>query len=191
MVTKKQRYVLEKLRELVRRNRYFPTVREIARATRLASPATVHAYLRRLRERGYLQKRGRAWELVPQKWSVPLVGLVPAGTPLEIFEPLGEEVELPDWMAESRQELLAFRVQGESMRDAYIRDGDLVLIRRGQKAEPGQMVVARLQDGSITLKRLKQGQGAYFLAPENPDFAPIHEPFQLVGKVVGVLRKYR
>ncbi len=191
MVTKKQKFVLEKIRELNRRNGCFPTVREIAAAAGLSSPATVQAYLKRMRGRGALLKNGRAWELAAERLAVPLVGVVPAGPALEMFAELGDEVVLPEWLAEKGGDIVAFRVQGQSMKDAYIQDGDLVLIRRGEKADPGQMVVARLADGSITLKRLKRDRDAYVLVPENPEYAPITAPFQLVGRVVGVMRKYR
>lgn len=213
MVTKKQKFVLEKIRELKRRNGYFPTMREIAAAAGLSSPATVQAYLMRMRGRGALVKNGRVWELSesqdrrplgglvvdpPGAWhpedrclAVPLVGVVPAGPALEMFAELGDEVVLPEWLAEKGGDIVAFRVQGQSMKDAYIQDGDLVLIRRSDKADPGQMVVARLADGSITLKRLKRDRDAYVLVPENPEYAPITAPFQLVGRVVGVMRKYR
>jgi repressor LexA len=191
MLTKKQKFFLEKVRNLSRRNGVFPTVREIARATGLSSTATIHAYLGRLRERGVLLKDGRAWELAGDRLAVPLVGMVPAGPALEMFESLGDEVVLPEWLAEKGGDIVAFRVQGQSMKDAYIQDSDLVLIKRTDQAEPGQMVVARLGDGSITLKRLKRIQDAYILVPENPDYEPITAPFQLVGKVVGVLRRYR
>jgi SOS-response transcriptional repressor LexA len=78
------------------------------------------------------------------------------------------------------------------MKDAYIQEGDVVVVKRTQKANPGEMVVAYLQeDASITLKRLKKDDEKYWLVPENPDYAPIYEPFELVGKVVGVLRRYR
>lgn len=201
MLTKKQKNFLEKIKSLSRRNGVFPTVREIARATGLSSPATIHAYLGRLLERGVLLKAGRAWELADygrplvglagDRLVVPLVGMVPAGSPLEIFESLGDEVVLPEWLAEKGGDIVAFRVQGQSMKDAYIQDNDLVLIKKTGQADPGQMVVARLGDGSITLKRLKRIQDAYILVPENPDYEPITAPFQLVGKVVGVLRRYR
>ncbi|MCX6556155.1 MAG: repressor LexA, partial [Candidatus Aminicenantes bacterium] len=139
---------MEKIRSLSRRNGVFPTVREIARATGLSSPATIHAYLGRLQARGVLLKEGRAWELAGERLVVPLVGMVPAGSPLEIFESLGDEVILPEWLAEKGGDIVAFRVQGQSMEDAYIQDNDLVLIKKTSQADPGQMVVARLADGS-------------------------------------------
>jgi repressor LexA len=198
MLTKKQKLVLDKIRDFSRRNGYFPTVREIAAAAGLSSPATVQAYLGRLRRGGALRRHGRSWDLSESQdrrplggLAVPLVGVVPAGPALEMFESLGDEVVLPEWLAEKGGDIVAFRVQGQSMKDAYIQDGDLVLIKRAEKADPGQMVVARLGDGSITLKRLKRDRDAYVLVPENPDYAPIAAPFQLVGKVVGVLRRYR
>jgi repressor LexA len=191
MLTKKQKNFLEKISAMHRRNGVFPTVREIARATGLSSPATIHAYLGRLQARGALLKDGRAWELANDRLAVPLVGMVPAGPALEIFESLGDEVVLPEWLAEKGGDIVAFRVQGQSMKDAYIQDNDLVLIKRTSQADPGQMVVARLGDGSITLKRLKRIKDAYILVPENPDYEPITTSFQLVGKVVGVLRRYR
>jgi repressor LexA len=191
MLTKKQKLILDKIREFSRRNGYFPTVREIAALAGLSSPATVQAYLGRLRRRGALRRQGRGWELDRERLAVPLVGMVPAGSPLEMFENLGDEVVLPEWLAERGGDIVAFRVQGQSMKDAYIQDGDLVLIKRAEKADSGQMVVARLGDGSITLKRLKRDRDAYVLVPENPDYTPIAAPFQLVGRVVGVLRRYR
>jgi repressor LexA len=191
MLTKKQKNFLEKIKSLSQRNGVFPTVREIARATGLSSPATIHAYLGRLQARGVLLKEGRVWELAGERLVVPLVGMVPAGSPLEIFESLGDEVVLPEWLAEKGGDIVAFRVQGQSMKDAYIQDNDLVLIKKTGQADPGQMVVARLHDGSITLKRLKRVQDSYILVPENPDYEPITAPFQLVGRVVGVLRRYR
>ena len=211
MVTKKQKLFLEKIRTLSRRHGVFPTVREIARATGLSSPATVHAYLNRLQARGALFKKGRNWEMGSEPsassrpadgrldgyvrplggFIVPLVGMVPAGPALEIFESLGDEVALPEWMAEKGGDIVAFRVQGQSMRDAYIQDNDLVLIKKTSQADPGQMVVARLHDGSITLKRLKRIKDAFVLVPENPEYEPITSSFQLVGRVVGVLRRYR
>ena len=191
MVTQKQKKVLETLKEMVHQKGYFPTIREIGKRLRLSSPATVHSYLNRLYQKGMLKKQGGGWELVSDFSSVPLMGIVPAGSPLEVFEDLGEEVNLPEWMMEKGGDILAFRVQGESMKDAYIQDGDIVIVKRTARAENGEMVVALLSDSSITLKRLKKENQGYCLAPENPEYETIRDPFELIGKVVGVLRRYR
>jgi len=192
MLTKKQKNFLDSLKDLVRKRGYFPTVREIGKILGLSSPATVHSYLNRLFEKGYLQKKSNNnWELAVGSSSVPLVGIVPAGNPLEIFDPLGEEIELPGWMVDKGGDISAFRVQGESMRDAYIQDGDVVVVKRTPAANIGEMVVALLDDTSITLKRLKSDGKQVWLMPENPEFQPIRAPFKLVGKVIGVLRTYR
>ena len=191
MLTRKQKEFLDNLKEMVRTRGYFPTVREIGRMIGLSSPATVHAYLSRLGEKGYLMKKKRDWELLVASSGVPMVGIVPAGNPLQIFESLGEEIELPEWMVSTGGDIVAFRVQGESMRDAFIQDGDVVVVKRTPSAEIGEMVVALLDDSSITLKRLKSDGKKVWLMPENTDYSNIYDPFKLVGKVVGVLRKYK
>lgn len=190
MLTKKQKEFLDHVKSIVLKEGYFPSMREIGRKAGLSSPATVHSYMNRLYERGYLKRDGRFWELVTNYTVIPLVGIVPAGSPLEIFESLGEEIELPEWMVEKGGDILGFKVEGESMRDAYIQEGDVVVVKRTQEAKSGEMVVAYLSDSSITLKRLKRDGEKYWLVPENPDYDPIYEPFELVGKVVGVLRRY-
>jgi repressor LexA len=191
MLSKKQKDFLETLKEMVNKSGYFPTVREIGAEIGFSSPATVHAYLNRLYEKGYIKKNGRYWEVETQTTSVPLVGYVPAGSPHEIFDPLGEEIELPLWMIEKAgRDVMGFKVQGHSMKDAYIQDGDVVVVQKISSAEPGEMVVAILDDSSITLKRLKKDRKRFWLVPENPEYPPIYSSFQLVGKVVAVLRSY-
>lgn len=191
MLTKKQKLFLENVKEMVRTSGYFPTVREIGSNLGLSSPATVHSYLYRLLEKGYIKKNGRYWELETDFRTVPLVGIVPAGDPLEVFESMGEEVELPEWMVENEGSVVGVRVQGDSMRDAFIQDGDIVVVKKTTIAKPGDMVVAMLDDYSITLKRLKKTHGTFWLLPENPEYPPILESFHIIGKVIGVMRKYR
>ena len=191
MLTKKQKEFLDRLKQMVRRGGYFPSVREIGEELGLSSSATVHDYLHRLYEKGYLKRVKNSWELTQDFFAVPLMGIVPAGSPLEVFSSLGEEVELPEWMVEKDGDVLAFRVQGDSMKDAYIQEGDVVIVKRTPDAQTGEMVVALLADSSITLKRLRKGPESYWLVPENPEYQPIHDPFKLVGKVIGVLRRYR
>ncbi|MCK4763854.1 MAG: repressor LexA [Candidatus Aminicenantes bacterium] len=191
MITEKQKVFLDVLRNLVGTNGYFPTLRGINQKLRLSSLAAVQSLLFRFYETGYLRKAGDYWEIEPRAFTIPLVGYVPAGNPHEIFEHLGEEVELPGWMVDREGEILGFRVQGNSMIDAYIQEGDTVVVKKGPQADPGDMVVAMLEDETITLKRLKQDKGKNWLMPENPEYPPIFDPFKVIGKVVGLLRKYR
>ncbi len=190
-MTRKQKAFYDDLRGFVRQNGYFPSVREIGEMIGLRSPATVHAYLKRLQKSDLLtHSRSKGWSLGPDQSEVPLVGIVPAGTPSEIFSPLGEELTLPEWMLGAGN-MLAFRVSGDSMRDAFILDGDVVVVRPSVQAEIGEMVVALLDEGGITLKRLARMAGRLVLRPENPDYSVITEPFTLVGKVISVLRRFR
>lgn len=166
-------------------------MRRIGEITGLSSPATVYAYLQRLHKSGLLDYTARSgWSLGKERCEVPLVGIVPAGPASEPFSPLGEEIPLPEWMV-GEGETLALRVSGDSMRDAFILDGDVVVIRPSRQAEVGEMVVARLEEGGITLKRLARLSGRLVLKPENPDYAVITTPFTLVGKVISVLRPFR
>ena len=191
-MTAKQQAIWRIIRQWINDNGRPPTVREVATAAGLRSPATAHGYLSRLADAGKIVRQGRSWRPQEIPVSVPLVGAVPAGSPLEIFATLGEEIEIPSWMAEKGGEVTAFRVRGESMKDAYIQEGDVVVIRLCRQAQNGDMVVAWLEeDGAITLKRLKICNDGFCLVPENPAYETIKAPFQLVGKVIGVLRSYR
>ena len=153
---------------------------------------------RSLERKGYVERAGGELRLrgrsVPteEKVSVPLVGLVPAGHPREAFDVSGEAVEVPDWMVGRRRgNIFCIQVEGKSMVDAYIDDGDRVLLERTNVANSGEMVVAYLDDGSVTLKRLKIENGDIFLIPENPEFTPIMvKELRILGRVIGVLRKY-
>lgn len=123
---------------------------------------------------------------------MPLLGLVPAGYPKEAVDISGEALDVPEWMiGRKRGNVFCVQVEGKSMVDAYIDDGDRVLVERTGSANSGEMVVAFLDDGSITLKRLKIENGSIFLVPENSEFDPIEvKELKVLGRVIGVLRKY-
>ena len=192
MPTKKQKRFYDTLKEMAEREGYFPSVREIGAEMGLTSSATVHGYLARLRRNGWLAREGKSWRFAREGPGVPLMGVVPAGSPREVFRDLGEEVEVPAFMSGTgKGELMAFRVTGDSMKDAYIQEGDIVVLRRTAEAEPGRMVIALLPDSTITLKRLALKGGVHCLVPDNPDYETIRGPFRLVGRVVGVIRRYR
>jgi repressor LexA len=196
-LTRRQRLILEKLEEFILEHGYAPTVRELGQMVGLPNPSAVFKHLLSLERKGYLRREGGELRLaqVPdavQQVRLPLVGLVPAGTPREMFDSLGETVEVPAWFAgRKRGNLFCLKVTGKSMIDAYIDDGDLVVIERTESANSGEMVVALLEDGSVTLKRLRRGKDRVWLVPENPAYQPIEaREARIVGRVVGVIRKY-
>lgn len=196
-LTGRQKEVLERIREFILERGYAPTVREIGQLVGLNNPSAVFKHLLSLEKKGYLRREGGEIRLagMPEAVSavrLPLVGLVPAGTPREMFDTLGETVEVPSWFSGRKSgNLFCLRVTGKSMIDAYIDDGDLVVIERTDTASSGQMVVALLEDGSVTLKRLRQERDRVLLVPENPAFKPIEvREARIIGRVVGVIRKY-
>lgn len=105
---------------------------------------------------------------------------------------MGEALDVPDWMVGRKKgNIFCIHVEGKSMVDAYIDDGDRVLVERTNSASSGEMVVALLDDGSVTLKRLRLENGSVFLVPESPRFDPIKvKDLRILGRVIGVLRKY-
>jgi repressor LexA len=151
-----------------------------------------------LEKKGYLKREGGELRLagfpalLENQLRVPLAGIVPAGPPREAFETSGEAMDVPAWMVGRRRgNIFCIRVDGKSMVDAYIDDGDQVLLERTNSANSGEMVVALLDDGSVTLKRLRREDGKVFLVPENPEFKPIEvKELRILGRVIGVLRKY-
>ena len=197
-LTEKQEKVLEAIENFVLENGYSPTIRQLGDLLGIANPSAVFKHILSLEKKGYLKREQGEISLrgfpssVEVQVKVPLVGLVPAGYPRESFDLSGEAVNVPDWMVgRKRGNIFCIQVDGKSMVDAYIDDGDRVLVERTNSANSGEMVVAFLDDGSVTLKRLKIDNGDVFLVPENPEFEPVRvKELQVLGRVIGVLRKY-
>ncbi len=172
----------------------FPTVREIAAACGISSPSVVHRHLLALEKEGRITRTaGRARSAGvsrPASTLVPLVGRVAAGLPVTAVEWIEEYLPLPADMAGGDQPF-ALRVVGESMKNAGILPGDLVICEKTPVAENGEIVVA-LIDGEATVKRFFHKADRVVLQPENPDFAPIEsQSVTLLGRVTAVLRWYR
>jgi repressor LexA len=197
-LTEKQEKILKVLEEFILEKGYSPTIRQLGQLVKIASPSAVYKHILSLEKKGYLKREEGRMKLsgLPSAaevlTKVPLVGLVPAGDPREVFEVSGEAVDVPDWMVGRRRgNIFCISVDGKSMVDAYIDDGDRVLVERTSTASSGEMVVALLDDGSVTLKRLRIDNGDIFLVPENPEFHPIRvKELKVLGRVIGVLRKY-
>jgi len=197
-LTEKQEKVLKAIEDFVLAQGYSPTIRQLGELLNIANPSAVFKHILSLEKKGYLTRNRGEISLqgfpssVEAQVKVPLVGLVPAGYPRESFDLSGEAVDVPDWMVgRKRGNIFCIQVDGKSMVDAYIDDGDRVLVERTNSANSGEMVVAFLDDGSVTLKRLRIETEDVFLAPENPEFEPIRvKELRVLGRVVGVLRKY-
>lgn len=197
-LTGRQKQILEFIRSRIRERGYPPSVREIGEALGLRSSATVHGHLSRLEEKGYIRRdptKPRAIELLtagrPERSvAVPILGRVTAGQPLLAAEQVEDVWALP-WSLVRSEEAFLLRVRGDSMIGAGIQDGDLVLVRRQDHAERGDIVVALLDD-EATVKRFFPEGGQVRLQPENPDHEPIRVPaarVRVLGKVIGLFRR--
>ncbi len=197
-LTDRQEKVLSAIRKFVLENGYSPTVRQLGEALDIVNPSAVFKHILSLEKKGYLERARGEMKLagfpapVESQTRVPLVGLVPAGRPREVFDVSDEAMEIPEWMVGRKKgNIFCIQVDGKSMVDAYIDDGDWVLVERTNSANSGEMVVTLLDDGSVTLKRLKMKDGDISLVPENPEFEPIKvKELKILGRVIGILRKY-
>lgn len=206
-LTRRQKQVLDFLRSFLARQGYVPSFEEIGAGLGLSSVATVHKHLATLQAKGYL-RRGpgfrRHLELINRdsidrrnrrlraaRHRLPLVGRIAAGRPIEAIETRGE-VSLAD-LARGR-EVFALEVRGDSMIDEHIVEGDFVLVEKVPQVENGQLVVALVDGGEATLKRLFRERGGMVrLQPANERLRPMLYPADRVrvqGRVIGVLRRY-
>ncbi len=172
-----------------------PTVREICEATGIRSTSTVHAVLSALEKNGYITRdsktsRGIRLTGTAETSMVPLVGRVTAGQPILAVEEIEGYIPCPI-SSERSDGLFALRVQGLSMRDAGILDGDIIIADKDIESRDGDIVVALIGD-EATVKRLVQKRGEKpYLMPENPDFDPIRPDYmEILGRVVGSYREY-
>lgn len=201
-LTGRQQEIWSFLGEYVDRHGYPPTVREIGEAVGLASPSTVHAHLANLERAGLLRRdptKPRALELlgrdkpvaeIAQLPKLPLLGQIAAGGPLLAEQNVEDLIAVPETLRGD----FVLRVKGESMIEAGILDGDLVVVRRAQDARNGDIVVALAGDDEsadeATVKTFYREDGRVRLQPENASLEPIYaEHVQILGKVVGVFRE--
>ena len=199
-LTARQRELYEFLQGYIARKGEAPTYQEIGRALKLRSTNAVAKHLKALEEKGYVRSpwgnRKRALTLVEHgtpSFTVPLLGTVAAGKPIEPIEQ-AEKIEIPQSLL-GRGENFALRVRGDSMIDDGIRDGDVVVVRRQATAENGDTVVA-VVNGEATVKRLYRKNGRVELRPANPALAPLFldesaATLEIRGVVVGLIRKFQ
>jgi len=206
MLTGRQQEIWDFLVDYVDRHGYPPTVREIGEQVGLASPSTVHAHLANLERAGYLKRdptKPRALELtgLPHRQqgskaagaqALPLLGQIAAGGPLLAEQNVEDYVSIPEQLVRGGADFL-LRVKGDSMIDAGIFDGDILVVRKSETATDGDIVVALAGDDEAadeaTVKRFFREDGRVRLQPENQSLQPIYaQHVQILGKVVGVFR---
>jgi repressor LexA len=207
----RKKRIVEYIAATVREHGYPPSVREIAAAVGLASTSAVHHHLSALEREGVLERdatQSRAMRLKPAAAlaagvgadvltqradttarSLPIVGEIAAGGPIEAYQEPAESISVPEMLG-GGPDTYVLRVRGDSMMDAHILDGDLVVIRPQQNARDGDIVVAQVEENAVTLKRFFKEPGRVRLQPANERYEPqYYEDVRVQGKLVGVIRR--
>ena len=197
-ITDKQREILEYIKKEILNRGYPPTVRDICEAVNLKSTSSVHSHLETLEKNGYIRRdptKPRAIEILDDQFNltrrelvnVPVVGTVTAGQPILATESIEDYFPMLPGYVHNKQTFM-LHVKGESMVNAGIFDGDLILVEKTPTARNGEIVVALIDD-SVTVKRFFKEDGHYRLQPENDFMDPIIvEECNIIGKVIGLYR---
>ncbi len=202
-LTRRQRQVYDFIADFLQKHGYSPSFEEIGEGLGLSSLATVHKHITNLEKKGLLKRdynrsrsidlispRGKMKQQITSTMSLPLMGLIAAGRPIEAVEN-PESISLGDF-AQSK-DVFVLRVTGESMQDEHIVDGDYVIVEKTNTARNGEIVVALVDGADATLKRFYREADKVRLQPSNANMKPIVVPARSVavqGRVIGVLRKY-
>jgi repressor LexA len=196
--TKRQEEVLDFIKEFLLRNKFPPTIREIANSFEI-SVKGAYDHIKALEKKGFIhcnQNRSRAIEVLVETdeeslvVSIPILGRVAAGIPILAEENLDGTVLLPQNFL-GKGSHFALRVKGDSMTGAGIMDGDLAVIRSQVTAENGEIVVAMTDEDAVTLKRYFKEKSRIKLQAENPAYHPIYaQGVRILGKLVSVVRRY-
>ena len=197
-----QKRVLNFIENYIESNGKSPSLKEIRDYIGVRALSTVHHHLAALQRKGYIEKsrEGKGLDLVLKagKWAgsiitVPLVGQIAAGYPIEAIQSWGESVSVPSEFVQGRKNIYALRVKGDSMIDEFINDGDIVVCEETSNAIDGDTVVGLVDGENATLKKYYKRKDYVELVPANPKYKPFKirdENFRVQGRLVFVLRKY-
>ena len=201
-LTKRQEDALKFIKTYIVSHGYPPTVREIATNIGVSSPATVQAHLDSLANKGYIKKgnnKNRTIELMVENEfipksedviEVPLLGKITAGNPIEAIQNPNEFFSLPAYLVPKDKEVFTLNVCGDSMINAGILDGDIIIVERRNTARNGEIVVAMTDENEVTLKTFYKENGHFRPQPENDTMEPfIFDNVFILGKAIGLYRK--
>ncbi len=202
-LSKRQQMIYDFICNEVEMKGYPPSVREIAKAVGLASSSTVHGHLERIENKGYIRRdptKPRAIEILDDTNTnvekdtamyIPVVGKVTAGIPITAIENIDEYTPIPSSTASLGDDLFVLIVEGESMVNAGILDGDKVVVKQQTTAENGDIVVALTEADEATIKRFFKEKDHFRLQPENDSMEPILlNNVSILGKIVGLYRTF-
>jgi repressor LexA len=198
--------ILNFIRKFSDEREYAPTVRDIARGCNISTPSVVQYHLNMLEQEGHIRrdpKVFRSIQLVGRRRGatsrVPLLGVIAAGKPIPVPTPdtwtaVPEEMlHLTEELTQGKKDVYALKVKGRSMVDAFVDDGDTVLIQQASKVEDGEMAAVWLKlEQEVTLKKVYHEAGRIRLQPANKEMKPMYykpDDVEIQGKVIGVLRK--
>ena len=194
-LTRQQQAVYDFVKSYIEEKSYPPTIREIGAAVGLSSTSTVHSHVKTLIDKGYLVSSPSTQNKQRHVMDVPCVGTVAAGTPILAFDDVTESLPLPTSLLHGAKKGEAFilEVKGESMIEAGINSGDMIVVNSGLGAENGDIVVARVCGDTATVKRIFYENPKIRLQPENSGMEPIYADYdnvEVLGRVVALLRRY-
>ena len=202
-LTKRQEDVLLFIKKYMASHGYPPSIREICKGVNLSSPATVHAHVKNLEKLGYLKNESNKFRtielLVDNEYAesseelikVPLLGKITAGNPIEAIENPDEFMSLPAELIPAKETIFTLKVSGDSMINAGIFDGDIVIIQKQKVARNGEIVAAMTMENEVTLKTFYKEKDHIRLQPENDNMEPfIFDNVEILGKAIGLYRKF-
>lgn len=200
-LSKRQEMIYDFIKSEVDEKGYPPSVREIAKAVGLASSSTVHGHLERIEGKGFIRRdptKPRAIEIIDlesndinkdQARYAPLIGKVTAGLPITAVENIEEYIPVPSSSANETDNLFVLVIEGDSMINAGIFDGDKVIVKQQTTANNGEIVVAMTEEEEATVKRFYKEKNHFRLQPENDSLEPIIlDNVSILGKVIGLFR---
>lgn len=201
VIYKRQREILDFIKQHIQTYGSAPTLREIADALNVNSLATIHEHLQTLELKGLIKRkpgRTRAIELTSedvfpqgQTVTIPILGFIAAGTPLQPFTDPNATMDIASSFVSGKRRVYVLQVKGESMIEEQIRDGDYVVIEETETAKNGEIVVALLDNGMATLKRFYREATRIRLEPANSAMNPIFvKNVTIQGRVVGLIRRF-
>ncbi len=203
ILPKTKQRVLQYLKDYIGQHGYAPTLTEIAKHLGVSALSTVHEHLQFLEERGFIERaegeeRGLSLStkvhtfasLVAKSISLPIVGAIAAGLPIEAIESRDQTIAVPEEIVKGKNAYV-LKVKGDSMIESFIADGDYVVCEKTDFARDGDTVVALLEDGVATLKKFFRKKHFVRLQPANPKYAPLDVRSVIIqGRVLGVIRQY-